>query len=182
MSFEGALIHSLQTLLDSRPGIFLSILSARWLIFVEVAWIIVLGFTERRTSLRHAAKEAGLAMLMALYAALTLSQLIGRLRPFVAEAEVLRLIPAPLSLHSLPSAHASAAFAMAFAIAWKSPRAAIVPLVLACGVAFGRVAVGVHYPTDVMAGAGVGFLAVVIVRLLHAAVRRTAVYREHTHG
>jgi undecaprenyl-diphosphatase len=182
MSFEGTLIHSLQTLLDSRPGIFLSILCARWLIFVEVAWIIVLGFTERRTSLRHAAKEAGLAMLMALYAALTLSQLIGRLRPFVAEVGVLRLVPAPLSLHSLPSAHASAAFALAFAIAWKSPRAAIVPLILACGVAFGRVAVGVHYPTDVIAGAGVGLLAVVIVRLLHAAVRRTAVYREHTHG
>lgn len=182
MSSEGALIHSLQTLLDSRPGVFFSILCARWLIFVEVGWIVILGFTERRTILRHAAKEAGLAMLMALYVALTLSQLIHRARPFVVETDVMRLIPMPMSAFSLPSAHASAAFAMAFALLWVKPKTAIVPVLLAIGVAFGRVAVGVHYPTDVLAGALLGLLAVVIVRLLHAAVRRTAVYREHTHG
>lgn len=182
MSFEGAFIHSLQALLDSRPGIFFSILSARWVIFLELAWIFVLAVTDARPRVRHAAKEAVLAMLMALYVALTLSQFIGRLRPFVVESGVLRLIPPPLSLHSLPSAHASAAFALAFAIAWTNPRAAIVPIVLACLVAFGRVAVGVHYPTDVLAGAAIGFLAVAVVRLLHAAVRRTAFYREHTHG
>ncbi len=182
MSFEGGLIHSLQALLDSRLGVFFSIICARWLIFVEVGWVCVLGFSERRTIMRHATREAGLAMLIALYAALTLSQLIRRLRPFVAESEVLRLIPMPMSAFSLPSAHASAAFALAFAILWFRPRAAIVPLLLAFGVAFGRVATGVHYPTDVLAGAVVGALAVVLVRVLHAAVRRTSVYREHTHG
>lgn len=182
MSSEGALIHSLQTLLDSRPGIFLSILCARWLIFVEVGWVLVLGITGRRTPFRRVVKEAGIAMLIALYGALTLSQLIHRLRPFVTELDVLRLVPMPMSAYSLPSAHASAAFALAFAILWMRPRAGIVPLLLAIGVAFGRVAVGVHYPTDVLAGAVVGLLAVVVVRLLHAAVRRTAVYREHTHG
>lgn len=182
MSFEGDLIHSLQTFLDSRPGIFLSILSARWLIFIEAAWIIVIAITDRRAKVKHAAREAGIAMLMALYAALMLSRFIGRLRPYVAESDVLRLVPAPLSLHSLPSAHASAAFAMAFAVFWANPKAGAIPLLFAVGVAFGRVAVGVHYPTDVLAGAVVGFIAVVVVRLLHAAVRRTAIYREHIHG
>jgi undecaprenyl-diphosphatase len=182
MSFEGPLIHSLQTLLDSKLGVFFSVFCARWLIFVEVAWILVLGLAERRTKLRKAAKEAGLAMLVALYAALTLGQLIGRLRPFIADTGVRLLVPQPMSVHSLPSAHASAAFALAFAIAWTNPRAAIVPFIFAFGVAFGRVAVGVHYPTDVLAGLVVGFLAVVVVRLLRGAVRRTAVYREHTHG
>ena len=144
--------------------------------------MVVLGIAERRTVIRHAAKEAGVALLIALYGALTLGQLLARVRPFVAEPNILRLIPLPASMYSLPSAHASAAFAMAFAIMWTKPRAAIVPLVLAIGVAFGRVAAGVHYPSDVLAGALVGGLAVVIVRLLHAAVRRTSVYREHTHG
>lgn len=182
MSSEGALIHSLQSFLDSPLGIFISVVCARWLIFIEVGWVAILGFMGRRTPLRHIAKEAGIAMLIALYTALTLSQLIRRLRPFVTESEVLRLIPMPMSLFSLPSAHASAAFALAFALLWLRPRAAIGPLLLAIGVAFGRVAVGVHYPTDVGAGAIVGALAVCLVRLLHAAVRRTAVYREHTHG
>lgn len=182
MSSEGAFIHSLQTLLDSPLGVFFSILCARWLIFLEVAWICVWSFTERKSRLKHAAKEAGIAMLMALYTALTLSQLIHRARPFMVESSVLRLVPMPLSAYSLPSAHASAAFAMAFAICWTKPKAAIVPLLLAIGVAFGRVAVGVHYPSDVIAGAFLGLLAVVVVRLLHAAVRRTSVYREHTHG
>ncbi len=182
MSSEGAFIHSLQTLLDSPLGVFFSVLCARWFIFAEVIWICVWGFVERRSRLKHAAKEAGLAMLMALYAALTLSQLIQRARPFLVEMDVLRLIPMPLSSYSLPSAHASAAFAMAFAVCWTKPKAAIVPLLLAVGVAFGRVAVGVHYPTDVLAGAVLGLLAVIVVRLLHAAVRRTTFYRERTHG
>lgn len=182
MSVEGTWVYALQTLLDSRPGVFLSIVCARWLIFVEVAWVVVLGVMERRTALKHAVKEAGIALLIALYGALTLSQLIARARPFVAEPDVLRLVPLPASMYSLPSAHASAAFAMAFALMWTKPRAAIVPLILAVGVAFGRVAVGVHYPTDVLAGLVMGVLAVVVVRMLHAAVRRTSVYREHTHG
>jgi undecaprenyl-diphosphatase len=182
MSAEGQFIQSLQEILASQPGVWFSVFCARWLIFVEVLWIFGLAFTKQGTKLKHATKEAGMAMLIALYAALTLSQLIGRLRPFVAESEILRLIPPPLSVHSFPSAHASAAFAMALAIAWTSPKAAIVPLLLAVGVAFGRVAVGVHYPTDVLAGLVLGALAVFVVRLLHAAIRRTSVYREHHHG
>ncbi len=183
MSFEGQLIHSLQAALNSRPGIWFAVICARWAIFLEGAWVVILGIRAgRRTALQHAAKEAIIAMLIALYSALTLSSMIGRARPFMIESGVLRWIPSPLSLHAFPSAHASAAFALAFAILWTKRRAAIGPLILASLVAFGRVATGVHYLTDVLGGALVGFLAVIIVRLLHAAIRRSSVYREHQHG
>ena len=182
MSFEGSLIHSLQMMLRSPIGIFFSILCARWLIFLEVAWVLVLGITMHDSKGRHAVKEAFIAMLIALYGALTVSQLIGRPRPFMVEASVLSLVPVPLSMNALPSAHASAAFALALTLAWTKPKAALVPLFLAVAIGFGRVAVGVHYPTDVLAGVLMGCIAAFIVRLLHAALRRTTLYREQTHG
>jgi membrane-associated phospholipid phosphatase len=43
---------------------------------------------------------------------------------------------------------------------------------LAFLVAFGRVASGVHYPSDVLVGMVVGFLSFAVVRRLHHALRR----------
>lgn len=181
MSTELSFIHALQTALDSRIGTLVSVFCARYVIFLEVAWIFLIGLTNRQSKVRHAAREAGIALLLALYSALTLSEFIGRLRPFVADPLVHLLIPPPLSLHSFPSAHTSAAFALAFAIAWTDRRTAIIPLVLALLVGFGRIATGVHYPSDVFAGMMVGLGVVFVVRLLHAAVRRTTWYHER-HG
>lgn len=181
MGIELSFIHWLQAALDSRIGGIFSVFSARYVIFLEIAWILLIGLTDKRKNLRHAAREAGISLLLAMYVALMLSNFIGRLRPFMADSLVYRLIPAPLSMHSFPSAHASAAFALAFAIAWTDRRTAIIPVILAVLVGFGRVATGVHYPSDVLAGVIVGFVVVFIVRLLHAAVRRTAWYHER-HG
>ena len=181
MLLEHQWIRSLQAELASPLGIWISVVTARWVIFVEGAWILGVALFAKQTRIQHATREAGLALLLALYGALTLSPLIGRLRPFVADPLIHALVPHPLSQFSFPSAHASAAFAMAFAILWTDWRRGLVPLVLAIMVAFGRVAVGVHYPSDVLAGCVVGALAAFFVRVMHAAVRRTAWY-QHRHG
>ena len=57
---------------------------------------------------------------------------------------------------SFPSGHAAGSFAFALFVAGLKPRAAIFLVPLACLIALSRVALGVHYPSDVVAGAVLG--------------------------
>lgn len=60
---------------------------------------------------------------------------------------------------SLPSLHASNAFALALVAARALPALAAPVYLLAAGVALSRVYVGVHWPSDIVAGAAWGTLA-----------------------
>ena len=57
---------------------------------------------------------------------------------------------------SFPSGHAASATAFATAVGLDDPRWLPLMLPLALGVAFSRVRLGVHYPTDVVAGMAIG--------------------------
>jgi decaprenylphosphoryl-5-phosphoribose phosphatase len=70
---------------------------------------------------------------------------------------------APSSL-SFPSAHATSSFAVATAMTRVDPVAAIA-FVLAFALALGRPYLGMHYPSDVLIGAGLGIALGLIVPL-----------------
>ena len=70
---------------------------------------------------------------------------------------------APSSL-SFPSAHATSAFAVATAMSRVEPWGALA-FVLALALALGRPYLGMHYPSDVLAGALLGVLLGLIVPL-----------------
>ncbi len=57
---------------------------------------------------------------------------------------------------SFPSGHTTASFALATAVAIRWPAAGRIAFALAALVGLSRVAVGMHYPSDVLAGALVG--------------------------
>jgi membrane-associated phospholipid phosphatase len=69
----------------------------------------------------------------------------------------------------MPSGHAATSFAGAVVLTYLLPRAAPFLFLLAAAIAFSRVYVGVHYPSDVVAGAALGaavaLAALVLVRL-----------------
>ena len=68
-------------------------------------------------------------------------------------------VNAPLGVppdRSFPSGHAQTAFAAATYLALLFPRGAVLFLALAALVGLSRIALGVHYPSDVIVGALVG--------------------------
>jgi undecaprenyl-diphosphatase len=62
---------------------------------------------------------------------------------------------------SFPSGHACAAMAVAVGFASAFPALAPLLLVLAAVVGFSRVALGVHYPGDVLVGQAIALLCAV---------------------
>lgn len=171
MPGEIEIIHGVQSLFSSPAGQAFVVFCSRWLIYIFA--LLAAGTSlYRRREWKHAAYEAGWSALLGLVAALALGELIGRIRPFRADGSVSLLIPAPLSEYSFPSAHTAVAFAIASALAYAHASFGFIAFVLAFLVAFGRVGAGVHYPSDVLAGALVGFSAFLVVRYLHQVLRR----------
>jgi len=80
---------------------------------------------------------------------------------------------------SFPSDHSSVSFAIAFAVAMFDPIAGAIFLVIAAIIAVGRLFIGAHYPSDVLAGLVLGGLAaLVVVRLLRPLVSRVVSWVE----
>jgi undecaprenyl-diphosphatase len=97
-------------------------------------------------------------------AAELLKSAVGERRPHLSQP----LISIPHS-KSFPSGHAATSFACATVLAMLAPRAAPLFVVLALGIAYSRLYVGVHWPLDVIAGAVIGFVTAL---LLLSEVRR----------
>jgi membrane-associated phospholipid phosphatase len=105
---------------------------------------------ERRSEWRRA--TATVAGMYALNTAI--KQVVGRRRPQLPGLPPLTGTPTALSF---PSAHASTSFAGARL--YSRLGLPIVPLyALATGLALSRLYLGVHYPSDVLAGAALGSL------------------------
>jgi undecaprenyl-diphosphatase len=119
-------------------------------------WLAIAGglaaFGGRRG--RRAAERGLIALALAAAVANGPAKLlVRRRRPFRHSRPTLIRIPRSTSF---PSGHSATAFAFATGAGAELPLLAPVLIPLAGAVAYSRVHTGVHYPSDVMAGAAIG--------------------------
>lgn len=115
-------------------------------------------------------RTAGLMMICAvalgaMLGEVFLKNLFRRARPFVTFPHFELLIERPLTRYSFPSGHASSSFAAAGTVLRTVDRwlIKVLALLLACAIAFSRVYLFVHYPTDIIGGMLLGLLSAYIV-------------------
>lgn len=107
-----------------------------------------------------------------------LKDLFGRVRPCHVLAEVRLLVDCGSGL-SFPSSHAVNNFAGALVIGFFYPRALWYLMGFATVVAYSRVYVGVHYPSDVLGGAIVGLMFAALLLWVAWLVERFVHSRRH---
>jgi len=154
------LINSLAGRVDSVDDVMeFAATTLIYLVFAASAVLAGLALYRRRM---RAVLEFGLTLALAFAMGTVLSHLSGQLRPFQSH-QVHQLIAHGPGV-SLPSDHATAAFAMAFGVfAFLSRRWGAVLAVAALAVGLARIWVGVHYPGDILAAAIIAGLAVMEV-------------------
>ena len=112
---------------------------------------------------RH--RRTGIAMSLALIMGLIVCNLIlkpafARIRPYDYQLEhygkVIPLLIDAMHDYSFPSGHTMASFEAATALALSNKKLGIPALILACLIAFSRLYLYVHYPTDVLFSIAMG--------------------------
>ena len=160
-------------LTDFGKDNYVLLLLAVLLLAVLLAAPALHGYTERRLL------AIGLRlqfMVLAISVPLIFGELVkwtaGRGRPFVGgQANAFNFTPfVGTEAHaSFPSAHSITAFALAFAVAAVWPRWRGLMIAYALLIAFTRLVLLAHHPSDVVAGATIGIIGVMGVRYWFAA-------------
>jgi undecaprenyl-diphosphatase len=103
-----------------------------------------------------------------------LQPVVGRERPFVRSLDVAVIGDRPTS-GSFPSGHTANAFAGAVVLSRFAAAPALAWWVLAGTIAYSRLYLGVHYPSDVVAGALVGITCALTTLAIARRAGRTSI-------
>ena len=165
MNWEIAFLESLQSIFSGgaldKTMIFFSSLGNHGFLWIFTA-LIMLPFKNWR--------KAGVAMLGSLLIGflvgnLAMKPIIARIRPFESFGDFRLLIAAPTDF-SFPSGHTLSSFAASVALFFYKRKIGIAAIAIACVIAFSRLYLFVHYPTDILAGMAIGICCAFISRFL----------------
>lgn len=154
-SVEFAILDWIQQHL--RCGFLDTVLPAvSWICNHGEVWIILAAVLLLRKRDRWVGVSVALALVLDLVCCnLILKPLVDRVRPFAVNTAVELLTAPPLDA-SFPSGHTAASFAAVFALKASGSRLWKPALVLAATIAFSRLYLYVHWPSDVLFGAVLG--------------------------
>lgn len=160
---DWSVLHALNNFMYQHDGVedpLLFYVNASEALFIATLAVVFLAARgAAHAAWRRASVAAVLSAGLGLAVGKAISELVDRARPFVADPHGVHLFASHAADPGFPSDHATAAFAIAVAILLRKRGWGIVALVLATLLSVGRVALGVHYPSDVLAGAALGAAA-----------------------
>lgn len=161
MNWEFDFLLALQNLHNpvlDKLMIFVSTLGNAGIFWIAFAVILLISKKYRMTGLQTLVAMA----LTFIVGNLILKNLIARERPFVVYETIELLIKKP-GEYSFPSGHSMNGFAAAVSLLLCDKRLGIPAIVLAAVIAFSRMYLFVHFPTDIIGGILVGTLCAVVV-------------------
>lgn len=160
------------------PFVFISHLGDHGLFWIVLCLLLLIPKRTRKMGI------CGLAALLigALITNVSLKNIVARIRPYEQFPDIVLLLERQTDF-SFPSGHSCSSFAAAAALYWsagdeKLRRIGIASLVLASLIAWSRLYVGVHFPTDVAAGILIGLFCGWIVKVVCEKYRQRERYRE----
>lgn len=164
---DWSVLHALNNFMYQHDGVedpLLFYVNASEALFIATLAIVFLAARgAAHAGWRRASVAAVLSAGLGLAVGKVISELVDRARPFVADPHGVHLFASHAADPGFPSDHATAAFAIATAIFLRKRGWGIAALVLAAILSVGRVALGVHYPSDVIAGAALGAAAALLL-------------------
>ena len=163
--------HNVPPTLAGFFGVVTQTGSAKFLL--PIALVAAAGLLVARR--RFEAVLLGVSAIAASLVSFALKMLVGRIRPALWESQWYWGSSFP-SGHTLSTAAISTAAALCIARIWpRAGRAAMSLAVLwTCLVAISRLVLGVHWPTDVLAAACLGFFIPLVTSLAFDVLRRDA--------
>lgn len=137
---------------------FITFLGDKGLIWIIISLFLLLNKKNRKV---------GLMTLLALILATIMGEgliknIIQRSRPFVHYPS-LDLVLSTITGYSFPSGHTTSSFAAAGVLAMKIKKYQIFFWVLAFSIAFSRLYLLVHYPSDILVGIMLGLLCSLVI-------------------
>ena len=127
-----------------------------------ILWILITIVLLLDKKTRNVGYMSALALIGSLIVDnILLKNLVARTRPYEV-IDGLKLLIEKQSDYSFPSGHTGSSFASAIVL-WKElPRKyGVMALIVAVLIAYSRLYVGVHYPSDVLAGVVIGTLSLI---------------------
>lgn len=164
---DWSVLHALNNFMYQHDGVedpLLFYVNASEALFIATLGVVFLAARgAAHAAWRRASLAAVLSAGLGLAVGKAISELVDRARPFVADPHGIHLFAAHAADPGFPSDHATAAFAIAIAILLRKRGWGIAALIAAAVLSVGRVALGVHYPSDVIAGAALGSAAALVL-------------------
>lgn len=170
-SFELSILDWMQMSLRSGFGdVFFPIITT----FADegIGWVLLCGVLMLIPKTKKLGGVMFLAIVIEVLACnIILKPLVARPRPFMLNPSIQLLIPAPED-YSFPSGHTAVSFAATTVLLLRKSRGWLPALLLSGLIAFSRLYLYVHFPTDVFAGAVIGIVSGALACRLWAFVEK----------